>query len=90
MMDRDDVDRILQYHSAMIGSDGMRRMTNFWAPFPRSGPLFQRSRAFPAGGEAVHRMTGLTAGKFGLDRRGTSSRRAPMPISSYFGPRDGS
>lgn len=74
MMDQDDVDRILQYHSAMIGSDGMPHdkfpHPRLWGTFPRVLGHYSRDRGLFPLEEAVHRMTGLTAGKFGLDGRG--------------------
>ncbi len=75
MMDQADVDRILQHRSAMIGSDGMPHdqfpHPRLWGTFPRVLGHYARNRGLFSLEEAIHRMTGLTAEKFGLDGRGT-------------------
>jgi N-acyl-D-amino-acid deacylase len=74
MMDQADVDRILCYHSAMIGSDGMPHdqfpHPRLWGTFPRVLGHYARDRGLFSLEEAIHRMTGLTAQKFGLNGRG--------------------
>lgn len=74
MMDQADVDRVLQHGSAMIGSDGMPHdrfpHPRLWGTFPRVLGHYARERGLFSLEEAVHRMTGLTAEKFGLSDRG--------------------
>lgn len=80
MMDQADVDRILQYHSAMIGSDGMPHdrfpHPRLWGTFPRVLGHYSRERGLFSLEEAIHRMTGLTAQKFGLNGRGVIAEGA--------------
>ena len=74
MMDQADIDRILRHHAAMIGSDGMPHdrfpHPRLWGTFPRVLGHYARDRQLFSLEEAIHRMTGLTARKFGLDGRG--------------------
>lgn len=74
MMDQADVDRILQHDSTMIGSDGMPHdrfpHPRLWGTFPRVLGHYARNRGLFTLEEAIHRMTGLTAQKFGLAGRG--------------------
>ena len=74
-MDEEDLQRILRFHDAMIGSDGLPHDTfphpRLWGTFPRVlGHYCRELGLFPLE-EAVHRMTGVPARVFGLVDRGT-------------------
>jgi len=73
-MSEDDVRRILRHPATVIGSDGLPNDPNphprLWGAFPRVlGRYARDERLFPLA-EAVHKMTGLPARKFGLAQRG--------------------
>lgn len=73
-MSEDDVRRILQHPATMIGSDGLpsdpRPHPRLWGTFPRVlGHYCRDQKLFPLA-EAVHKMTGLPAQRFGLEKRG--------------------
>ena len=74
MMDEADVRRILAYPHTMIGSDGLPHDTHphprLWGTFPRVLGHYVREVGLFSLEEAVRRMTGLTAGQFGLKDRG--------------------
>lgn len=74
-MDEDDVRRILAYPGTMIGSDGLPHDVHphprLWGTFPRVLGRYARDEGLFPLAEAVHRMTGLTASRFGLRDRGT-------------------
>jgi len=75
-MDEDDVRTVMAHPTTMIGSDGIPTLTG--KPHPRLYGTFARvlghyardERVLPIE-EAVHRMTGLPATKFGLTDRGS-------------------
>ncbi len=74
MLDEKDVQRILAFEETMIGSDGLPHDTKphprLWGTFPRVlGHYSRELKLFPLE-TAVYKMTGLTAGKFGLKGRG--------------------
>jgi N-acyl-D-amino-acid deacylase len=74
MLDEKDVQRILAFEETMIGSDGLPHDTKphprLWGTFPRVlGHYSRELKLFPLE-TAVYKMTGLTAGKFGLKERG--------------------
>lgn len=74
MMDEADVERILAYPQTMIGSDGLPHdqfpHPRLWGAFPRVlGHYSRERRLFPLE-TAVHKMTGLSAERFGLTGRG--------------------
>jgi N-acyl-D-amino-acid deacylase len=74
MLDEQDVQRILAFEETMIGSDGLPHDTKphprLWGTFPRVlGHYSRELKLFPLE-TAVYKMTGLTAGKFGLKDRG--------------------
>jgi N-acyl-D-amino-acid deacylase len=80
MMDEADVQRILAYEPTMIGSDGIplgpRPHPRLWGTFPRVLGRYSRElKLFPLE-TAVWKMTGLTAGNFGLEGRGTITEGA--------------
>ncbi|HEX7981151.1 MAG TPA: D-aminoacylase [Gemmatimonadaceae bacterium] len=73
-MSEDDVRRILRHPATVIGSDGLpndpKPHPRLWGAFPRVlGRYARDERLFPLA-EAVHKMTGLPARKFGLGDRG--------------------
>jgi N-acyl-D-amino-acid deacylase len=74
-MAEEDVRRILQHPATMIGSDGLpndpRPHPRLWGTFPRVlGHYCREEGIFPLA-EAVHKMTGMPAQRFGLSGRGT-------------------
>jgi N-acyl-D-amino-acid deacylase len=73
-MREDDVQRVLRYEAAMIGSDGLPHDRHphprLWGTFPRVLGHYARDLGLFPLEEAVHRMTGLSARRFGLDNRG--------------------
>ena len=73
-MSDEDVDRILAHPLVMIGSDGLPHdevpHPRLWGTFPRVLGHYVRQRRLLALELAVHKMTGLTARRFGLASRG--------------------
>ena len=69
-----DVERVLAYPGTMIGSDGIplqaRPHPRLWGTFPRVLGHYCRDRGLFNLETAVHKMTGLTAQRFGLADRG--------------------
>lgn len=74
MMDEADVRRILAYPGTMIGSDGLPHdkfpHPRLWGTFPRVLGHYAREQGLFSLEAAVHKMTGLPAGNFGLADRG--------------------
>jgi N-acyl-D-amino-acid deacylase len=74
MMDEADVTRILSSSEAMIGSDGLPEDSHphprLWGTFPRVLGRYVRERGVLTLEDAVHRMTGRSAERFGLKARG--------------------
>ncbi|MFC4278754.1 N-acyl-D-amino-acid deacylase family protein [Achromobacter aloeverae] len=74
IMDDNDVRRILAYQDTMIGSDGLaadaRPHPRLWGTFPRVLGHYARGLGVFSLEEAVFRMSGLTALRFGLRERG--------------------
>lgn len=74
MMDEDDVQRIMAFPDTMIGSDGLPHDTHphprLWGTFPRVLGHYSRDLGLFPIETAVWKMTGLTAGRFGLADRG--------------------
>jgi N-acyl-D-amino-acid deacylase len=69
-----DMRKILAHPATMIGSDGLphdpRPHPRLWGTFPRVlGRYSREEKLFPLH-EAIHKMTGLPAARFGLDGRG--------------------
>ncbi len=69
-----DMRRILRHPATMIGSDGLpndpRPHPRLWGTFPRVlGPYCRDEKLFSLP-EAVHKMTGMPAQRFGLSQRG--------------------
>jgi N-acyl-D-amino-acid deacylase len=73
-MDEADVRRILSYAHTMIGSDGLPHDSHphprLWGSFPRVLGHYCREVGLFSLEEAVRRMTGLSAQRFGLTNRG--------------------
>ncbi len=74
MMNEADVERILAFPGTMIGSDGIPLQSHphprLWGTFPRVLGHYCRNRRLFSLETAVHKMTGLTAQRFGLADRG--------------------
>ncbi|HJU15983.1 MAG TPA: D-aminoacylase [Stellaceae bacterium] len=74
MMDEADVERVLAFPHTMIGSDGLPHDVHphprLWGAFPRVLGHYSRERGLFGVEEAVRKMTGLSAARFGLSRRG--------------------
>ena len=74
MMDEADVQRIIAYEHSMIGSDGLPHDRHphprLWGTFPRVLGHYARELGLLTLEDAVRRMTGLTATRFGLTDRG--------------------
>jgi len=87
MLDEQDVQRILSFDHTMIGSDGLPHDTTphprLWGTFPRVlGHYSRELKLFPLE-TAVHKMTGLTAGTFGLRGRGVLQEGAHADITIF-------
>lgn len=70
----EDVRRVLQHPSSMVGSDGLPCDPNphprLWGTFPRVLGYYSRDeKLFPLT-TAIHKMTGMSAWRFGLEKRG--------------------
>jgi N-acyl-D-amino-acid deacylase len=75
MMSEDDVRTVMRHPSTMIGSDGIPTLPGkphprLWGTFARVLGHYARDLGLLSVAEAVHRMTGLSARKFGLADRG--------------------
>jgi N-acyl-D-amino-acid deacylase len=73
-MDDSDLERIMAFEDAMIGSDGLPHdqvpHPRLWGTFPRVLGRYCRAKKLFALEEAVRRMSGVTAQVFGFDDRG--------------------
>jgi N-acyl-D-amino-acid deacylase len=74
MMDEADVQRVLAFEHTMIGSDGLPHDVHphprLWGTFPRVLGHYSREVGLFDLETAVHKMTGLSADRFGLSKRG--------------------
>jgi len=70
----EDMRRILRHPATMIGSDGLpndpRPHPRLWGTFPRVLGWYSREEGLFSLHEAVHKMTGMPAARFGLAGRG--------------------
>jgi len=87
MLDENDVQRILKFDATMIGSDGLphdaKPHPRLWGTFPRVLGHYSRDlKLFPLE-TAVYKMTGLPAGKFGLQGRGVIKDGAHADITLF-------
>jgi N-acyl-D-aspartate/D-glutamate deacylase len=73
-MSEDDVCAILRHPATMIGSDGLpndpRPHPRLWGTFPRVLGYYSREQRLFSLSEAVRKMTGLPAQRFGFKDRG--------------------
>jgi N-acyl-D-amino-acid deacylase len=73
-MSQEDVDRVVCHPLSMIGSDGLphdkRPHPRLWGAFPRVLDQYWRVKGLLPIERAIHKMTGLSARRFGLDGRG--------------------
>lgn len=87
LMDEADVQRILAYPHAMIGSDGLPHDKHphprLWGTFPRVLGHYARDLRLFTLEDAVHRMTGLSAEQFGLKDRGVLRQGAFADIAMF-------
>ncbi len=83
-MSEDDVRRILQHPATMIGSDGLpndpRPHPRLWGTFPRVLGHYCREEGLFSLAQAVHKMTGLSAQRFGLTKRGRIAEGNPADL----------
>jgi len=74
-MSDEDLERILGFDGAMIGSDGLPHDRHphprLWGTFPRVLGHYARDKGVMTLEQAVHRMTGKPASVFGIKDRGT-------------------
>lgn len=70
----DDMRRILRHPATMIGSDGLPNdplpHPRLWGTFPRVLGRYSREEKLFSLPEAIHKMTGMPAQRFGLAKRG--------------------
>jgi N-acyl-D-amino-acid deacylase len=87
MMDESDVQRVLSFAHTMIGSDGLPHdfhpHPRLWGTFPRVLGHYSRDLGLFGLEEAVRRMTGLPAARFGLSRRGAVAAGAYADITVF-------
>jgi N-acyl-D-amino-acid deacylase len=73
----DDMRRILAHPATMIGSDGLpndpRPHPRLWGTFPRVLGRYSRDEKLITLADAVHKMTGMPAQRFGIEGRGLIS-----------------
>ncbi len=73
-IDEDDMRAILRFPPSMVGSDGLPHDTHphprLWGTFPRVLGRFCREEKLFSLEQAVHKMTGLSAGNFNIADRG--------------------
>jgi N-acyl-D-amino-acid deacylase len=86
-MDEADVQRVLRFEHTMIGSDGLPHDTHphprLWGAFPRVLGHYCRELSLFGLEEAVRRMTGLSASRFGLTGRGILAAGAYADITVF-------
>jgi len=86
-MDEADVQRVLRFEHTMIGSDGLPHDSHphprLWGAFPRVLGHYCRDLGLFGLEEAVRRMTGLSAARFGLTGRGTLAAGAYADVTVF-------
>ncbi len=87
MMDEADVQRVLGFPHTMIGSDGLPHdfhpHPRLWGTFPRVLGHYCRELGLFGLEEAVRKMTGLPAARFGLSGRGMVAAGAYADITVF-------
>ena len=87
MMDEADIQRVLGFPHTMIGSDGLPHdfhpHPRLWGTFPRVLGHYCRDLGLFELEEAVRRMTGLPAARFGLSGRGKVAAGAYADITIF-------
>jgi N-acyl-D-amino-acid deacylase len=87
MMDEADVQRVLRFEHTMIGSDGLPHDLHphprLWGAFPRVLGHYCRELRLFGLEEAVRRMTGFSASRFGLAGRGILAAGAYADITVF-------
>ncbi len=87
VMDEEDVRRILSYPHSMIGSDGLPHDRHphprLWGAFARVLGHYTRDVGLFPLETAVHKMTGLSAEKFGLANRGVIREGAYADLTLF-------
>jgi N-acyl-D-amino-acid deacylase len=87
MMDEPDVQRVLSFPHTMVGSDGLPHDIHphprLWGTFPRVLGHYCRDLGLFSLEEAVRKMTGLSAARFGLAGRGTIAAGAYADITVF-------
>ncbi len=86
-MDEGDVRRILAFEHTMVGSDGLPHDAaphpRLWGTFPRILGHYARDTGLFSLESAVHKMTGLTARRFGLEGRGELKAGAAADVTLF-------
>jgi N-acyl-D-amino-acid deacylase len=86
-MDEQDVSRILAHPLTLVGSDGLAHDESphprLWGSFPRVLGRYSREQGLFSLETAIHKMTGLSARRFGLDRA-SKTQRARGQIAAGF------
>lgn len=86
-MDEADVSRILAFPDTMIGSDGLPHDEHphprLWGTFPRVLGHYARDMKLFDLETAVHKMTGLSARRFGLKDRGVLTAGAFADVTLF-------
>jgi N-acyl-D-amino-acid deacylase len=87
MMDEADVRRVLAFEHTMIGSDGLPHDIHphprLWGTFPRVLGHYCREIGLFGLEEAVRKMTGLPAARFGLTERGILAAGAYADLTVF-------
>lgn len=86
-MDEPDVQRVLAFPHTMIGSDGLPHDSHphprLWGTFPRVLGHYCRDLGLFGLEEAVRKMTGLPAARFGLAGRGAVAEGAYADVTVF-------
>jgi len=86
-MEEQDVRRILAFEHTMVGSDGLPHDAaphpRLWGTFPRILGHYARDSGLLPLEDAVYKMTGLTARRFGLEGRGELRVGAAADITLF-------